>query len=112
MIEAELTFDCQDVDVQDIELTVNVAGRQEQVPWDVECAAPPIQVTIEDIDDTSTFLDQDGAGQMRWSFASPWDGQGALDYTITTGDAHALAIPASGTASPGEIVQHRAVIHL
>ena len=104
VVSADLTFACQDVNSYVIALTVNVAGRQEEVFWKVECAAPPIQITIEGIDDSSAFLEQDGVGQMRWSFTSPWDGQGALDYTITTGDANASASQSSGTASLGEVV--------
>ncbi len=99
VVNADLTFDCTDVDVYTIELTVDLAGSQEQVPWEVECTVPPIQITIEDIEDSVALLDTNAVGQMEWSFTSPWDGQGAVDYTVTTSDSRASATPSSSTAA-------------
>ena len=99
VVNVDLTFDCTDVDIYTVELTVDLAGSQEQVPWEVECTVPPIQITIEDIEDSAALLDENAVGQMEWSFTSPWDGQGAVDYTVTTSDSRASATPSSSTAA-------------
>ena len=99
VVRADLTFDCSDVDVYTVELTVDLASRQEQVSWEVACVVPSIQIAIEDIEDSVALLDKEATGQMNWSFTSPWDGQGPVDYTVTASDNRASATPSGSTAA-------------
>ena len=71
----------------------------------LRCQVPPITVTLNGtIPDSTGHPRLNAQSEMRWSIASTWNGQPAVDYTIVASNELATVSPASGSVGLDDTV--------
>ncbi len=87
-------------------IEVSGAGSSAQVSVSVECVRPPVSVEIAESPASSEgWPGQDAEGSLRWSISSPWSGQPALSWSISTDRDDVTLQPAEGSARLDEAVE-------
>ena len=77
MVAAELTYACDAPGAQTIIWSVLIGEQHEEAELVMDCHAPAISLTIEDVEDSAALVLADAEGQMMWFFTSPWGRPGA-----------------------------------
>ena len=104
-----LTFTCTAVDSLVGLLRISGENPDEviQVPVTLNCEAPPVELEIvQPPPGARVLVDESAEAKFSWRFTSPWSGQEAVDYEVSS-NLDGLTISATnGVAEPATDVEH------
>ena len=104
-IEVQLLYACVVPVSKNVDISIVVGEESHAVEWGVICEAPPIELSVDDIDGSFALVGASANGYVYWSFSSPWSGQEPLEYTISVDDSRVSIEQATGMASLDEVVR-------
>lgn len=80
------------------------SGSVVQITMNHTCTAPPIEISLTFLPTVSDGkFQEDATGSFSFTISSPWDGQGAVTYTLTS-DNNVIFEPDTGSIEPGQTV--------
>ena len=80
------------------------SGSAVQITMNHACTAPPIEISLTSLTTVSDGkFQEDATGSFSFTISSPWDGQGAVSYTLTS-DNDVTFDPDTGSIEPDQTV--------